>query len=113
MCWVLEYTCRHFFSVSVSQKKRTNLWEVAYHVETKLKGGSLSCEYASAEHKLVTFTWGAMSAELTGRAASWPLNPAEWSMISSLPEDMVLVDIRTGEKAEGKMESLLRHGHAL
>ena len=53
------------------------------------------------QYRLVTFTWGNVSGvdRESGLMAIKP-SGVEYDQLS--PEDMVLVDIRTGKKAEGK-----------
>ena len=53
------------------------------------------------EHKLVTFTWGNVSG-IDRESGIMAIKPSGVEYDKLTPEDMVLVDIRTGEKAEGK-----------
>lgn len=53
------------------------------------------------EYRLVTFTWGNVSG-IDRESGLMAIKPSGVEYNRLTPEDMVLVDIRTGEKAEGK-----------
>ena len=54
------------------------------------------------EYRLVTFTWGNVS-EADRESGLFAIKPSGVAYDALTPEDMVLVDIRTGEKVEGKL----------
>lgn len=54
------------------------------------------------EYRLVTFTWGNVS-EADRESGLFAIKPSGVAYNALTPEDMVLVDIRTGEKVEGKL----------
>ena len=53
------------------------------------------------EHRLVTFTWGNVSG-VDRESGIMAIKPSGVEYEKLSPEDMVLVDIRTGKKVEGK-----------
>ena len=53
------------------------------------------------EHRLVTFTWGNVSG-IDRESGIMAIKPSGVEYEKLSPEDMVLVDIRTGKKVEGK-----------
>ena len=64
------------------------------------------------QHHLVTFTWGNVSG-IDRESGIMAIKPSGVEYEKLSPEDMVLVDIRTGKKSGGQMESLLGYGHPL
>lgn len=54
------------------------------------------------EHKLITFTWGNVS-EIDRESGIMAIKPSGVEYDELKPEDIVLVDVKTGKKVEGEM----------
>ena len=60
------------------------------------------------KHGLVTFTWGNVSG-VDRERGMMVIKPSGVEYDTMTPEDMVVVFLATGEKVEGKTETLIRH----
>lgn len=68
----------------------------------KLKEAVYRANMLLPEYKLITFTWGNVSG-IDRESGLMAIKPSGVEYDALRPEDIVLVDIQTGEKAEGEM----------
>ena len=66
-----------------------------------LKQQVLEANLLLPEHKLVTFTWGNVSG-VDREQGVMVIKPSGVEYAAMTPEDMVVVDLKTGDRVEGK-----------